>query len=73
MCMSIFPAFMFVYNVCVWYLWKPGKGVGSSGTGVVGGCDSSCGSMRTDPGSSERIVSVLNWGAISLTPTTASQ
>lgn len=39
MFIDILPAYMSVYYMCAWCLWRPEEGVGASGIGVKDGCE----------------------------------
>lgn len=49
MCMMVLAACVCVYHVCVWYLCRSEEGVGSPRTGVMGGCEPSCGVWGWNP------------------------
>lgn len=38
MCMSVLPAYMFVYHTCAWCLLCSEEGVTFPGTGIMNGC-----------------------------------
>lgn len=40
---SVTAAWVFVHQVCAWYWMKAEEGVGSPGTGVIGGYEPPCG------------------------------
>ena len=37
MCKSVYPACVYMYYVCSWYMWKSEEGVGFSGTAFRNG------------------------------------
>lgn len=63
--MGLWPVFMSVHSVCVCWLWKSEKGVGSPGTGVTNGCEQPCGCWKLSPGSLEKQTVLLTTGHLS--------
>lgn len=65
--MDVCPA-CYLCTLCMQYLWGPEEGVGSE-TGVLNGCELSCGGWESNSGPLPRAASALNHGTISPDPT----
>lgn len=48
-CVSVLPAYTHLCHKRAWYPWHSEEGVGSPGTGLIGGCDP-CGCCEPNPG-----------------------